>query len=129
MLLSSMFNFSQFLRLYGTDEKCLKAIWKMKYPNGYKCHCGRKTYRHRKDYQCSKGHQTSILKGTVFESTNISLVKWFYVMFLMSNTRSGVSAGQIHRELGITYKTAWKMMRKLRTLMSEDFKLEGDVEV
>jgi hypothetical protein len=72
------------------------------------------------------------MKGTIFEKSTTSLQLWFYAMFLMASTRCGISAKQLERELGVTYKTAWRMFNKIRNeLMSDedDDQLSGDVEV
>jgi transposase-like protein len=57
------------------------------------------------------------MSGTIFERSRTPLKNWFYAIFLMSATRSGISAKQLQRELGVTYKTAWRMFREIRTLM------------
>jgi transposase-like protein len=66
------------------------------------------------------------MAGTIFEKTTTPLSLWFYAMYLMSATRCGISAKQIQRETGVTYKTAWRMFKQIRTLMSEDISLEGE---
>jgi transposase-like protein len=70
------------------------------------------------------------MAGTIFEKSSTSLRLWFYAMYLMSATRCGISAKQIQRECGVTYKTAWRVFKQIRTLMSEDddLKLEYQVE-
>lgn len=65
------------------------------------------------------------MAGTIFEKSTTSLRLWFYAMYLMGSTRCGISAKQIQREIGVTYKTAWRMFKQIRTLMSEDLRLEG----
>ena len=71
------------------------------------------------------------MAGTIFEHTSTSLRLWYYAMYLMASTRCGISAKQIQRETGVTYKTAWRMFRQIRSLLSEsDMQLEGEaVEV
>ena len=66
------------------------------------------------------------MAGTIFEKSSTALRTWFYAMYLMSATRCGISAKQIQRETGVTYKTAWRMFKQIRTLMSEDVCLEGE---
>ncbi|MGA9558573.1 MAG: IS1595 family transposase, partial [Terriglobales bacterium] len=66
------------------------------------------------------------MAGTIFEKSSTPLRLWFYAMYLMGSTRCGISAKQIQRETGVTYKTAWRMFRQIRTLLSEDVQLEGD---
>src|SRR5437016_6182452 len=68
----------------------------------------------------------SPLAGTIFEKSPTPLRLWFYAMYLMGSTRCGISAKQIQRETGVTYKTAWRMFKQIRTLVSEDVQLEGD---
>jgi uncharacterized protein YoaH (UPF0181 family) len=68
----------------------------------------------------------SPMAGTIFEKSSTSLHSWFYAIYLMSATRCGISAKQIQRETGVTYKTAWRMFKQIRTLMSEDISLEGE---
>jgi transposase-like protein len=68
----------------------------------------------------------SPMAGTIFEKSSTALRTWFYAMYLMSATRCGISAKQIQRETGVTYKTAWRMFKQIRTLMSEEISLEGE---
>ena len=66
------------------------------------------------------------MAGTIFEKSTTSLRLWYYAMYLMASTRCGISAKQIQRETGVTYKTAWRMFRQIRSLLSEsDMQLEG----
>jgi len=58
--------------------------------------------------------------GTIFENSATSLRLWFYAIYLMSSTRCGISAKQLERELGVTYKTAWRMFHKIRSLLDQD---------
>src|ERR1700744_127809 len=67
----------------------------------------------------------SPMAGTIFEKTTTPLSLWFYAMYLMSATRCGISAKQIQRETGVTYKTAWRMFKQIRSLMSDEISLEG----
>lgn len=70
--------------------------------------------------------QISPMAGTIFEHSSTSLRLWYYAMYLMASTRCGISAKQIQRETGVTYKTAWRMFRQIRSLLSEtDMQLEG----
>lgn len=70
--------------------------------------------------------------GTVFEKSSTSLHLWYYAMYLMTSTKCGVSAKHLEREIGVSYKTAWRMLNRIRTvLMAQDGDepLSGDVEV
>ena len=94
-----------------------------------KCQQERKHYRinGRPVYSCDHcGTQISPMAGTIFEHSSTSLRLWYYAMYLMASTRCGISAKQIQRETGVTYKTAWRMFRQIRSLLSEsDMQLEG----
>src|SRR5207302_5446737 len=93
-----------------------------------KCGIERKHYRvkGRTAYACETcGNHIFPLAGTIFEKTSTSLRLWFYAMYLMGSTRCGISAKQIQRETGVTYKCAWRMFHQIRKLMSEDLRLGG----
>ena len=94
-----------------------------------KCQKERKHYRvtGRPAYACDHcGMMISPMAGTIFHKSPTSLRLWFYAMYLMSATRCGISAKQIQRETGVTYKTAWRMFKQIRSLLSEpDMQLEG----
>lgn len=135
--MTDKFNLGIFLKQYKNDEACLEQVKEIKFPNGIFCEkCQAvKSFTKIKDrpvYQCSCGYQISPLAGTIFEKTTTSLQFWFYAIFIMSVTRSGVSAKQLQRELGVTYKTAWRMFKQIRLLMasanSNGGLLEGIVE-
>ena len=70
------------------------------------------------------------MAGTIFEKAATPLRLWFYAIFLISATRCGISAKQIQREVGVTYKTAWRMAHEIRSILSEDNEpMSGEVEV
>src|SRR5208283_1075054 len=98
-----------------------------------KCDRERKFHRTktRASYTCDRcGLHIHPQKGTVFERSSTSLHLWFYAMYLMASTRCGISAKQMEREIGVTYKQAHKMMKRIRTLMGDDGEpLKGDVEI
>jgi transposase-like protein len=126
------YTIADFNRQFPTDDACLEHIKEDRFPGGVlkceKCDIERKHYRvtGRTAYACDHcGNHIYPLAGTIFEKTTTSLRLWFYAMYLMSSTRCGISAKQIQRETGVTYKTAWRMFRQIRTLMSEDLQLEG----
>jgi transposase len=117
---------------FSTDDACLDAIMRQRYPGGVTycsdCERDRKLYRvsGRKAYVCEVGHQFYPLAGTIFQKSTTPLHIWFYAMYQMGSTRCGISAKQIQRETGVTYKTAWRMFKQIRSLLSEtDMQLEG----
>lgn len=127
----------QFTAEFPNDDACLEHVKEQRWPGGIahcaKCEQERKHYRvrGRTAYACDHcGNHIYPLAGTIFEKSTTSLRLWFYAMYLMGSTRCGISAKQIQREIGVTYKTAWRMFRQIRTLLAETPKLEGySVEV
>ena len=70
-------------------------------------------------YQCSCGYQVSLLAGTIFEKSSTPLMKWFYALFIVVKTDGNVTAKQLQREIGVTYKTAWRMSKNIKALLHE----------
>ena len=128
---------ADFEREFPTDDACLEFIKEQRFPGGVtkcdKCGVERKHYRvhGRTAYACDHcGNHIYPLAGTIFEKTTTHLKLWFHAMFQMGSTKCGISAKQIQRETGVTYKTAWRMFKQIRSLMSEEITLEGSsVEV
>ena len=110
---------------YPDNKSCLAKVLELR---KLSCCSKLKRVKGRKSFVCSCGKQTYPLKGTIFENTKIPLKYWFYAIFVMANTRSGISAKTLQRELGVTYKTAWRMCHKIRELMKTEGKLKGIVE-
>lgn len=133
----------EFMREFRDDETCLRHVWRERFaPDGEHAFCQRcETERVFKRYETAQkrpcwfcqtcGYRIHPLAGTIFERSSTSLQLWFYAMYLITSTRCGVSAKQLERELGVTYKTAWRMFNKIRNqLMADDETLlSGDVEV
>src|SRR5215216_2452716 len=137
----SDFSLVEFMREYPDDAACLDKLWRDKHsPDGSHAHCPkcdreRKFHRTstRASYTCDTcGLHIHPMAGTIFEKSTTSLQLWFYALYLVASTRCGISAKQLERELGVTYKTAHRMMKRIRThLMNDDGDdpLSGDVEV
>ena len=133
----SKFNFKLFLKKYSTDDACLEDIKSIRWPEGVTCPtCNKVTLFYkitdRTSYSCGVCRtQIFPLAGTIFEKTTTPLRFWFYAMFQMINTRSGISAKQLQRELGVTYKTAHRMFKQIRRLMAEPdtFFSDGNIEI
>src|SRR5271166_3705738 len=126
------YTLDQFKSEFPDDGACLETIKEQRYPGGVtfcsECEQERKLYRiaGRPAYSCESGHHFYPLAGTIFEKSTTPLHIWFYAMYQMGSTRCGISAKQIQRETGVTYKTAWRMFRQIRSLLSEaDMRLEG----
>jgi transposase len=127
------YNLKDFNNEFPNDSACLAYIAEQRYPGGVtycpQCQQDRKHHRvgNRTAYACDHcGHHAYPLKGTIFEKSSTSLRTWFYAMYLMGSTRCGISAKQIQRETGVTYKTAWRIFKQVRSLLSDgDMQLEG----
>ena len=126
----------QFQAEFPNDDACLDYLMNKRFPGNIalcvECQADRKHYRvsGRTCYACPVcGSHLFPLAGTIFHKSTTPLTTWFYVIKLMSTTRVGVSAKQIQRETGVTYKTAWRMMKQVRVLMAEKIKLQGSVEI
>jgi transposase len=124
---------NQFDKEFPNDDVCLETVKQQRWPSGLihceTCETERKHYRvtGRTAYACDRcGHHIYPLAGTIFEKSTTPLRIWFQAMYLMGSTRCGISAKQIQRETGVTYKTAWRMFKQIRSLLSEpDMQLEG----
>ncbi len=122
-----------FNREFPDDDACLMYIFEQRWPGGIaRCEkCEKETKHHRVTgrtaFACDRcGWHIYPLAGTIFEKSSTSLQKWFHAMYQMGSTRCGISAKQIQRETSVTYKTAWRMFKQIRSLMSEDgLQLEG----
>jgi len=130
------FTFKRFEQMFPDDAACLAWLREYLYPNGIYCKLCRKVTMHHRDakrpsYSCDYcGHHVHPTAGTIFHKSPTSLKTWFHAIYLMASTRCGISAKQIERETGVTYKTAWRMFNKIRTLLQDDSgPLSGSVEM
>ena len=124
---------------FKTEADCVKHLEKLRWPKGIVCpHCTstRKIYRVSRGhgYKCADCKQTfSVRKGTIFEESPLPLRKWFIAAWLVTTHRKGISSLQLSREIGVTQKTAWFMLGRLRDVadaMGESGgPLGGDKEV
>src|SRR5262245_29037189 len=120
-----------FLALYGSEELCRKAIASWRWPDGFVCPaCGGTDHcivGPRKLHQCNAcRRQTSLTAATIFNSTKVPLTTWFRAMYLITQTKQGISSIELGRRLGTTQTTAWKIKTKLAEVMrttGEDNKL------
>ncbi|GAA0870138.1 IS1595 family transposase [Brevundimonas basaltis] len=113
----------QFQARFPTEDSCLEHLKLVRYGAKHTCaKCEREAryYRvkARRSYECEHcGYQVYPTAGTPFHGTRTSLRDWFYVMFLFTSTRNGVAAKRVQREIGVTYKTAWRMCNLIRKYM------------
>ena len=120
---------------FKTDADCLQYLFDQRFPNGGTCEkCTKSDCFHpmtgRRQYACAWcGFQIAPTAGTIFHKSPTSLKTWFHAMFLMTASRNGVSAMELMRQTGVTYKTAWRMNHQIRQLMNESPELlSGIVE-
>lgn len=117
------FSFHSFIKRFPNDDACLEEVKKLQYPKGVFCKACKRSTKHykiknRTSYACKLCRkQIYPLAGTIFEKSSTPLRTWFYAFFLMIQTRGELSAKQLQRELGVTYKTAWRMKTSLYKLM------------
>jgi len=120
------YNINQFRKEFRSEDKCLEYVFKKRFSalKGYYRVTGRKCWAN------AEGKQIHPLSGTVFEKSSTTLQNWFYAIYLFSASRNGVSAKELQRQLGVTYKTAWRIAYQIRELMKQNGGLlSGNVEV
>jgi transposase len=132
----------EFMEQFPNDEACLEHLWRSRYADdGEHAHCPKcerersfKRYQTTQGRQCwtctGCGHHVHPTAGTIFHKSSTSLHLWYYAMYLITSTRCGISAKQLERELGVSYRTAWRMFNKIRNqvMVQDDEPLNGDVE-
>ena len=115
--------YKQFLVEFPDDDSCLEHLMRTRYGDRHECQsCGKSAHyyriKKRAQYACEYcGFQVAPKAGTPFEKSRTSLHSWFFAMFLFCASRNGVSAKELERQLGVTYKTAWRMARLIREYM------------
>jgi transposase len=139
----SSYSLMEFMREFPDDESCLQHLWLSRYSDDGihadcpKCEKRREFRRYdtgqqRQSWTCRAcGHHIHPTAGTIFHKSSTSLQLWFYAIYLITSTRCGISAKHLERELGVTYKTAWRMFNLIRNkLMTQDadLRLTGAVE-
>ncbi len=118
-----------FFRLFPDDETCLSHLFTVRFGQGFTCpSCERPSNWYRikaeRAYSCQWcGHHLHPTVGTPFAKTRTPLQLWFYAIHLFTTTRHGVSAKELQRQLGVTYKTAWRMAALIRDHMAD---VDGD---
>ncbi len=128
-------NLSELSSKFNTEEKCFKQLEKVRYGDKPCCNfCGAMNLTKRKNsikYHCNTCNKdSSVLYGTIFENSRMPLTKWFQLIFIMLNAKKGISAKQISRDIGVTYKSAWYSAMRVRCAMLDwGDKLEGIVEM
>lgn len=139
----SRYSLMEFMADFPDDATCLEWLWVNRYaPDGKHAYCEKcervrvhsryHTSQRRQSWTCTGcGNHVHPTAGTIFHKSSTSLHLWFYAMYLMTSTRCGISAKQLERELGVTYKTAWRIFTKIRQELMEqdDDPMSGEVEM
>jgi transposase len=140
----SSYALMEFMREFPDDETCLQWLWVKRFSSdGEHAYCPKceqvrvfkkyETSQTRQSWTCTGcGLHIHPTAGTIYEKSSTSLHLWFYAIYLMTSTRCGISAKQMERELGVTYKTAWRICKEIRTKVMEqqdDETLSGTVEL
>ena len=135
MPLKSM-NMMTLLEQFHSEERCREVLAVLRWPNGVTCpRCSETKHSYDSErfvYDCySCGYQFSVLAGTIFHDTKLPLRKWFIAVALMVEVKKGMSANQMKRTIGVSYKTAWYLCHRIRAAMAEATPepLTGTVEV
>jgi transposase-like protein len=131
-LLDAVKHFSDF-------DNCKKAMIALRWPDGVTCPtCGSKAVywdSSRKGWECKTRHpkrKFTLKTGTIFEDSPLGLDKWLPAVWMIANMKNGISSWELHRATGVTQKTAWFMLHRIRLAMQDETsggKLGGDVEV
>ncbi len=129
----------EFLKHFGKREQCEKHLYQTKWPHGFKCKkCGETdaisfNKGNHTVYQCSHCHtQTSLLVGTLFERTHLPLTIWYLAIYFISEAKTGISALDLHRKLGVNHKTSWLLHHKImHSMVIEESKsrITGRIEM
>jgi transposase-like protein len=109
---------------FATEESCIETLIKIRWANGFVCpKCAHKKACYivtRALYQCSKcQYQSSITAGTIFHSTKLPLVMWFWAIYLTATDKGGISALRLAKQIGVSWPTAWRMLHKIRAAMKD----------
>ncbi len=128
-------NMMRLMSEFGTEDKCREILEELRWPEGIKCtRCQSDKISRIKDrnqFDCDVcRYQFSVLSGTIFHDTHLPLQKWFVAIYLTVESKKGMSANQMKRTLGVSYKTAWYLCHRIRAAMTElePRKLRGTVE-
>lgn len=120
------FTIKDFQKQFPNDDVCLEWLKDYLYPEGIFCETCQSVTKHhkvasRRSYSCQTcGHHVHPTADTIYHKSTTPLTSWFYAVYLMASTRCGISAKQLERELGVTYKTAWRMFKQIRSMLAED---------
>ncbi|TWA72628.1 transposase-like zinc ribbon protein [Azospirillum brasilense] len=115
----------EFQEIYGTEEQCRNAVFRLRWPDGFRCpacggtrHC--RTGPNKRLFQCTDcRRQTSLTAGTIFDNTKLPLTTWFRAMHLVTRGKHGISSLELGRCLGVSQNAAHRILQKLMQVMHE----------
>jgi transposase-like protein len=124
MLKEQEINLVNLIERYGSEDSCRARLEELRWPDGVECsRCGSKNIARMDDrhqYQCrSCRYQFSVTAGTIFHDTHLPLWKWFLAVYLIIESKNGISANQLKRTLKVSYKTAWYLCHRIRAALNE----------
>jgi transposase-like protein len=130
-------HFKEFRERFSDESACRNYLYKLRWPEGFICpECGSREFsfiKSRKIFQCKHcRQQTSLTAGTVMHKTHLPMTTWFWAIYLTVRDKRGISATQLAAELEICYESAWYLLLRIRTAMSQrdrDYLLSGIVEL
>lgn len=128
------FTIKDFAKRFPDDKACLAELFELRFGHKPKCpKCNRramfKQRSERRQFICPCGFEIAPTAGTVLHKSPTPLRDWFFVMYMMTTTRNGISAKEVQRQLGVTYKCAWRMCHQIRKAMDSKTLLNGVVEM
>jgi transposase-like protein len=128
-------NLPKLVEQFGSEDKCHAYLEELRWPDGVECpRCESKKISRiasRRQFECSDcRYQFSVRTGTVFQDSHLPLWKWFLAIYLMGESKKGISANQLKRMLDVSYKTAWYLCHRVRASMHDENapQLSGIVE-
>ena len=135
-MLSSYKSLLDLMNAFPTEKSCIEHLEKLRWPKGIVCPLCASTRKFHKItrgniYKCADCEKSfSVRKGTIFEDSHINLAIWLQAIVLLCSSKKGMSAHQLHRQLGITYKSAWFMAHRIRYAMDQNSfkKMQGTIE-
>ena len=118
-------NLISLIERFGDDDKCREYLERLRWPSGVACpRCGDTSVseiadRHQWDCNSCR-YQFSVTAGTIMHGSHLPLFKWFVAIYLMCESKKGISANQLKRTIGVSYKTAWHLCHRIREAMGND---------
>ena len=129
-------NLVSLIKRFKSEDKCLAYLESLRWPDGIKCpRCASKSVsriKERDQFDCNDcRYQFSATSKTIFHDTHLPLWQWFLAVYMMIEAKKGISANQLKRTLGVSYKTAWYLCHRIRAAMHEAYPmpLKGMIEI